>query len=250
MAFQGLFTILLRNRANLELTATSQLRELLAPYNEILENPDLTQLCPTPVQLQQLIQVKNNIETSVIALQRRTVPLQTILERLQVVLSTIPVIITLIKTLPIPNQVTTVGFVTTLSDRLENIKQLVQKYRGEIVAGQYVITNVNSTFNLVLQLLSNLDQILAVCAPDQIQQNEEIRRLSESFNTPVTQFDNTYRGYTIEVRVVDRQSIAPQRYAVAIDRSGVVVLEGRPSFSSSTQVLIDEIKFRIDQLSS
>lgn len=249
MAFQGLFTILLRNRANLELTATTQLKQLLAPYTQVIDSPDLKQLCPSPAELQQLIEVKNNIETSVIALQRRTVPLEIILERLQIILIAIPAIITLIKTLPIPNQFTTVGFVTTLSDRLESIKQLVQKYRGEVTAGQYVITNVNATFNTVLQLLDNLDQLLLACAPDQLQQNEELLRLSQSLSKPVLEIDNSYKGYSIEIRTIENQSIAPQRYAVAIDQSGVVVLEGKPSFSSSTQILVDEIKFRIDQLS-
>lgn len=41
-------------------------------------------------------------------------------------------------------------------------------------------------------------------------------------------------------------SIAKRRYAVAMDSSGVVMLKGQPSFSSSEDVLLDEIKFRID----
>ena len=40
--------------------------------------------------------------------------------------------------------------------------------------------------------------------------------------------------------------IAQQRVAVAKNRSGVVILRGQPSFSSDTQVLLDEIKFRLD----
>lgn len=40
--------------------------------------------------------------------------------------------------------------------------------------------------------------------------------------------------------------IAPRRFAVAIDPSGVAVLSGEKSFSSSIDVLLDEIKFRID----
>jgi hypothetical protein len=40
--------------------------------------------------------------------------------------------------------------------------------------------------------------------------------------------------------------IAPRRYAIAKDRRGIIVLRGDSSFSSSTDVLLDEIKFRID----
>ncbi len=41
-------------------------------------------------------------------------------------------------------------------------------------------------------------------------------------------------------------SIAPRRFAVAIDPNGVEVLKGAKSFSSSVDILLDEIKFRID----
>ena len=40
--------------------------------------------------------------------------------------------------------------------------------------------------------------------------------------------------------------IAPRRFAVAIDETGVEILKGPKSFSSSTKILLEEIKFRID----
>ena len=44
----------------------------------------------------------------------------------------------------------------------------------------------------------------------------------------------------------DSPEIAPRRFAVAVDNTGVEVLKGPKSFSSSTEVLLQEIKFRID----
>ena len=41
-------------------------------------------------------------------------------------------------------------------------------------------------------------------------------------------------------------SIAPKRFAVAKDQIGVIILRGPSSFASSTEVLIQELKFRID----
>lgn len=41
-------------------------------------------------------------------------------------------------------------------------------------------------------------------------------------------------------------NLAPRRYAAALDNEGVEVLTGPKSFSSNTDVLIEEIKFRID----
>jgi hypothetical protein len=104
-------------------------------------------------QLLILIATKDNIESSVIALQRRVTSLQTILQRVQVVLIAIPPIITIIKALPTPNQFTTTGFVLTLGDRLEKVKELSQKYRGEVAAGTFVLSTINSTFATILGLL-------------------------------------------------------------------------------------------------
>jgi hypothetical protein len=56
-------------------------------------------------------------------------------------------------------------------------------------------------------------------------------------------------GTVYELQIKDdpnSPTIAPRRFAVAIDPSGVAVLTGEKSFSSSVQVLLDEIKFRID----
>ena len=53
--------------------------------------------------------------------------------------------------------------------------------------------------------------------------------------------------YELKIRLDPTSpEIAPRRFAVAIDKTGVEILKGPKSFSSSTKILIDEIKFRID----
>ena len=64
--------------------------------------------------------------------------------------------------------------------------------------------------------------------------------------------DNFYTAangevYELKIRLdKDSPSIAPRRFAVAIDKFGVEILKGPKSFSSDTKVLIDELKFRLD----
>jgi hypothetical protein len=56
-------------------------------------------------------------------------------------------------------------------------------------------------------------------------------------------------GTVYELKInLDPQSpkIAPRRFAVAINLEGVEVFKGQKSFSSSIDILLDEIKFRID----
>jgi len=53
--------------------------------------------------------------------------------------------------------------------------------------------------------------------------------------------------YKLKIRLDPTSpEIAPRRFAVAIDKTGVEILKGPKSFSSSTDILLDEIKFRID----
>ena len=56
-------------------------------------------------------------------------------------------------------------------------------------------------------------------------------------------------GITYLLQIVTESAgsyLAPKRYAIAKDLSGVVVMMGAHSFSSSTDILLEEIKFRID----
>jgi len=58
--------------------------------------------------------------------------------------------------------------------------------------------------------------------------------------------DLTYRGYLLKIiRDPDSPKLAPKHFAVAI-KDGKQELKGSSSFSSSKEVLLDEIKFRID----
>ena len=64
--------------------------------------------------------------------------------------------------------------------------------------------------------------------------------------------DNFYTAangevYELKIRLdKDSPKIAPRRFAVAIDKFGVEILKGPKSFSSDTKILIDELKFRLD----
>lgn len=53
-------------------------------------------------------------------------------------------------------------------------------------------------------------------------------------------------SYTITVIETDLSLVAPRRRAIAKDRQGIIRYRSDESFSSSTQVLVDEVKFNID----
>lgn len=84
----------------------------------------------------------------------------------------------------------------------------------------------------------------------------DIRQELDSFSTTPDNKeidgDFFHRGpngilYRLEI-INDNESpkVAVKRFAVALDDEGVVVLEGPKSFASDTEILLNEIKFRID----
>ena len=86
---------------------------------------------------------------------------------------------------------------------------------------------------------------------------EELRLVIEGFiikdesTIPQGEFFHTGpNGITYKLEIItdsNSPQVAPKRFAVAIEpRDNVVVLKGQPSFSSSTKILLEEIKFRID----
>ena len=89
------------------------------------------------------------------------------------------------------------------------------------------------------------DSLLQTCLIDSPDLSTSIRNLTPTSFTP-TDRRPEYRGYELEIRTSPEQAVAPLRYAVALDPVGVVVLSGPKSFSSSTEVLLEELKFRID----
>ena len=78
--------------------------------------------------------------------------------------------------------------------------------------------------------------------------NAEESTLINNLQSPNKNDINTYKGFVLEVLLDDKNDTRfPKRYAVAKTPGGVVVLRGESSFSSSVDVLLDEIKFIIDR---
>ena len=115
---------------------------------------------------------------------------------------------------------------------------------GNLQGVDNTITNTNTTrgtFNNNSALIEELKILIK-----EIQPTEAITLGS----TPTQDF--THRGtngkdYVLAI-LTEEQGVnpVPRRYAVAKDSIGVIILKGEPSFSSNTQILLDELKFRID----
>jgi len=132
------------------------------------------------------------------------------------------------------------------------LDKIVSRYEERVAAlddrlcsASKSVTYIDTTLDVVYALVQVIEQLLLTCLPDNALTPEITSRLiPRSFTAGE---GTTYRGFRFEIRtVIGESQLAPRRYAVALDRQGIVVLEGVPSFSADTQILIDELKFRID----
>ena len=227
--------------------------------------------CPSPEVLQQLIQVVTLLKRIINSLINTLETLQQITSALSATINALSLSLDALRATVKANEVSLVASAATptgtaalfarilqkLDKLADNIRTGIQgpsRLYGEkgldgLTCQAAKVVDYVTVQVQVLQLFVNiLDSFLQSCSIVQINTGNlspvQISRGGEVGN-------ETYRGYSIEIQVdINSPAIAPLRYAVAIDRIGVVVFQGQKSFSSSTEILIQEVKFAIDQLSN
>jgi hypothetical protein len=229
-----------------------------------------TSQCPNAKEIKKIIRIKNNLLKNINALERRIQKLRSVANKLDRAIRAAKVGISIIKRIPkptvfkvIPGQtggvVIGVKFsaLTKLSDRLIKINKLLDSLEADKAGILGVINIVSTTLGGLKRRLEAIDLAVQGCSKDSAELSQIVASAQPPQNTgsegaPTDAQGNEdqdyfYKGYKLVI-VDDPNSpkIAPRRYAIAKDKSGVIVLYGPSSFSSDTKVLLDEIKFRID----
>lgn len=109
--------------------------------------------------------------------------------------------------------------------KLRNVNDTDQISRAGLEESEFVSTNLSNNF----------------------QEDELVQSKVSSLNQSIPNFtDPNGREYRFEVELVTSDNIAPLRLVKAFDViSNRLVITGEKSFSSSVDVLVDEVKFRI-----
>jgi DNA repair ATPase RecN len=226
--------------------------------------------CPNAKELQKVIKVKNNLSKNIGAFQKRAQKFKSTAGQLTSIASTVKILITVIKNIPIPTaiippQVGGVGVpmnvLNRYADKLVQLDKLVDKYTNEGAAILSTVESILPPIDNIKNRLDSIDIAIQQCSTDSAASVDLASILATAQpvgntgaeGTPLDPLSGepdpkyTYRGYTLAIlQDPNSPKIAPRRYAVVKDGRGVVVLKGQPSFSSSTDVLLDEVKFRID----
>jgi hypothetical protein len=219
--------------------------------------------CPNPNELKSIITKRNNLAISLNETYQSINVIQKTISITNGIITPTEITLTTLKALPIPNQFTTAGLIITLGDVLNIAKDLVTKSKSEINTLNQILNRIQSILSQTNNKLQNLDTLIQNCSQEQDitfeSINNELNQLSAAANQQQQDTQNQtspgvqqngieYKGLTLKVLLdPSNQTSYLLRYAVAFSKQGIQVLRGPSSFSSSTQVLLDELKFEIDQ---
>lgn len=219
--------------------------------------------CPAQEELQSITVKRDNLATSLNEVYQSINIFQKIIGITSGIITPTEITLTVLKALPIPNQFTTAGLVITLGDLLDIAKDLVLKSKSEVNSLESALNTTQTSLTQITTQLQNIDILIQNCSQEQDIAfeaiNDELNQLSVTANqqqqdtqnqtSPGTQQNGVeYKNLTLKVLLDPSNNTSyPLRYAVAFNNQGIQVLRGPSSFSSSTQVLLDELKFEIDQ---
>ena len=237
--------------------------------------------CPDIDSLKTVIRTRNNLLKVVNNFQKIINKYQALSDSLNPAITAAKVLINLLRNDPTPIAVgapplkdfgglissKTAGQQNSSADKLRSVSLLLQALEDDQKSINNLIESINPTLSNVRNLLNTVNTRIQNCTEE----------LTESANISTDIDLNTIQEFIKEIQpsntVIQGQSAAeefiyrstkgtdytlqvltetqadfkvPRRYAIAKDITGVVVLRGQPSFSSDTQILLDELKFRID----
>jgi len=241
----------------------------------------LQQSCPPKVELEIIISQKNSIAT---ALTQTQTALNTMVQTGQTVTGIINVTdiaLRVIKNLPLPTSVPPgvgipISIINRFTDTLIKLSDLIKTNRGIVASITPAVQSLNSDIQTILGKLAQLDTLLAGCLEQATigltddEKEDYFTRLGINLNTLDTTSDPQvnlvggqaledslapnsndpliYKGFKLIIDNDKENKLSfPRRRIVATRIANGVQIVGDYSFSSSTQILVDEVKFQIDK---
>jgi len=141
-----------------------------------------------------------------------------------------------------------IGAIDRIKDKLNEISEDNKKLNKQIIISLAFLV---AALIIVLTFLKKIDGMIQECSqnanleplsPELIALREESERVDNPTSNP------SLNGFIFSV-VEDKNEVGSlkRRFAVGKNADGVVLLRGESSFSSNDQILIDELKFYIQQ---
>lgn len=237
--------------------------------NEIIN--ELLNQCPPPEVLKQMGKTVDNINSLMNKVDRQVSQLEKLPKKLDKPIKAGKIIVEILAHMPLPSTIggpgpigvifsVPTGVIQAQAQLLTFTSKMINTLEDDQTAITGMLSSAAGIFTPVKTKLSRIERILARCASNPTLSDKDrkdiLDGLQDKSNSTtaggigkgVEYISNTNGNtYTLSIVTNIETGISvPQRQAVAKDFRGIIVLKGPLSFASSEQVLIDELKFRID----
>ena len=242
--------------------------------NEIIK--ELLNQCPPPAVLEQMSKTVNNVNSLMNKVDRQVNQLNKIPKKLDKPIKVGKVLVEILAHMPIPSTIglppgpaggvifsVPTGVIQSQSQLLSFNSSMINTLEDDQKAILGILSSASGIFTPIRTKISRIEMLLSRCLSNPNLSDEDRKKILDGLQDKNTGTEGTTAGgngtgveytsngngntYTISIVTNTETGIAvPQRQAVAKDFRGIVVLKGPLSFASSEQVLIDELKFRID----
>ena len=147
------------------------------------------------------------------------------------------------------------GLIQAQANLLVWLRKTVNTLEDDAKVVLDAVADAKTTFQPVQEKIGRVRELLDRCATNPDLTLEERQGIVNTIKTSTTKESTEDIKYTSEsgttytIKITtdpDSPAIASRRRAIAIDARGVTMLKGPLSFSSSTEVLVNELKFRIN----
>jgi hypothetical protein len=236
--------------------------------NKILE--ELRETCPPPNVLNSLLKSINTIESAVQTVQKTINKISKLPPLLDGAILACKVYLDFQyhlnpKFAPIPINPPPGAFQGTVLEqktnnrlkRIRTIENILEDLETAKATITFAVAATNGTLGPILGIIQVIKSLLEACFDKQDLTDEERKAIIDDIQgktndllTKGIPYENAAGDkYTIKV-INDPNSpaVAQKRQAIAQDYRGITILTGPSSFASDPNILIDEIKFRLDQL--
>jgi chaperonin cofactor prefoldin len=142
--------------------------------------------------------------------------------------------------------------INTLKDLVELIKPQVQTLKNTISSLSEALDYASNAIFKLLNLLKIIDQYLLQCGvnPSNLSSTSDfVNQIDQQYTTAQNQQisgSQVYQGFTLEVVEEPFSPTVNRRRAVARNSQGIILLQTPLSFTSTPQILIQQLKLIID----
>lgn len=238
-------------------------REALSILEEFQQNN-----CPLIERLEEIIAIKDKLLQYINDFENATKPVFDLIDILQEPIDIAQQIVSFLKAIPLPTTIglpppiggvlfsLPVSLTNKFAELLSFAQSLITDLRNDINALDKIRRRIQNKIRTIKARIQGFDPPMLSCI-EKLPEEDRLRLLEAIGNLPIAAEYNaeifTYSSpvtgitYTFHIETdPESPDYAPLRFAVAKDPQGVIVRRGDKSFSSSTQVLIDELRFKID----